>query len=382
VGVDFLQRSNSTWSVQRDPAVRNIFASKDAWTAPIQSKTGPDGAVWVLDWYNYLFLHNGEAPEGAGSAWCGTSCSGSGISPLRTKVGCRIIRVAPSSGPVDPTLDLRNADFPTLVNLLNHGNMFWRLWAQKLILRRANTQTLRDQVKPLLIDLMNRRQKDAVDNDPGVAHAVWTAEGLGFLASDAATFNPILRNLLLHPAAGVRMNVLKAMPSTLAGADAIKSQGRANDPDAHVRLQALLALARMPLATGGAVPVYANYRNLDTYSQQAYTTAGNKVTEVSSLPSIPPLDAVVPVAQAPKLPRTGIRFIRLQDGSLEFFPYGGLPSGALTIYDLRGQAATRLRYEGGAWSGRARLESGPHYYLFLGRGGERIEGKLMVDPGL
>ena len=33
-------------------------ASDDEWTAPIMAEVGPDGNVWVIDWYNYIVQHN------------------------------------------------------------------------------------------------------------------------------------------------------------------------------------------------------------------------------------------------------------------------------------------------------------------------------------
>ena len=32
-------------------------------------RTGPDAALWVVDWNNYLFLHNPATPTGPGGAW-------------------------------------------------------------------------------------------------------------------------------------------------------------------------------------------------------------------------------------------------------------------------------------------------------------------------
>ena len=37
-------------------------ASDDEWTAPIMAEVGPDGNVWVIDWYNYIVQHN-PTPE-------------------------------------------------------------------------------------------------------------------------------------------------------------------------------------------------------------------------------------------------------------------------------------------------------------------------------
>ncbi|MCR9293276.1 MAG: ThuA domain-containing protein [bacterium] len=41
----------------------NTVASIDDWSAPIMSEVGPDGNVWVIDWYNYIVQHN-PTPNG------------------------------------------------------------------------------------------------------------------------------------------------------------------------------------------------------------------------------------------------------------------------------------------------------------------------------
>ncbi|MEY3898600.1 MAG: hypothetical protein RLZZ214_4122, partial [Verrucomicrobiota bacterium] len=36
----------------------NAFASSDAWAAPVAARVGPDGALWIADWYNPIIQHN------------------------------------------------------------------------------------------------------------------------------------------------------------------------------------------------------------------------------------------------------------------------------------------------------------------------------------
>ena len=36
----------------------NLYASTDAWSAPVAAEVGPDGAVWFCDWYNIIIQHN------------------------------------------------------------------------------------------------------------------------------------------------------------------------------------------------------------------------------------------------------------------------------------------------------------------------------------
>ena len=67
---------------------RNFAASDDEWTAPVCAEVGPDGALWVSDWYNYVIQHN-PTPRGfrtgKGAAY---------ETPLRDKAHGRIYRIA------------------------------------------------------------------------------------------------------------------------------------------------------------------------------------------------------------------------------------------------------------------------------------------------
>ncbi|MDB5261036.1 MAG: rane-bound dehydrogenase domain protein, partial [Adhaeribacter sp.] len=45
----------------------NLLASSDEWFGPVQAQVGPDGAVWVADWYNFIIQHNVFVPAQAPS---------------------------------------------------------------------------------------------------------------------------------------------------------------------------------------------------------------------------------------------------------------------------------------------------------------------------
>ena len=36
----------------------NLLAGAEEWVAPVHAQVGPDGAVWVADWYNFITQHN------------------------------------------------------------------------------------------------------------------------------------------------------------------------------------------------------------------------------------------------------------------------------------------------------------------------------------
>lgn len=54
-----------SYKFRRDPAEAEIdfFASKDRWCRPVMVRTGPDGALWVVDMYRYMIEHPHWLPE-------------------------------------------------------------------------------------------------------------------------------------------------------------------------------------------------------------------------------------------------------------------------------------------------------------------------------
>ncbi len=366
VNVDFLNKKGSSWEATRIDATPNLFASTDAWTAPTAARVGPDGAVWVLDWHNYLFLHNGEAPEGAGHAY---------ISDLRTKTASRIYRVAPKDGKLDPIPNLTGASNATLVATFRNTNMLWRLNAEKILLRNTTTAEAKAALEPLLLAAMKNRDKDDVDNDPYFVHALWTAQILGLIDASPAKWDPLLKDALLHPAAGARLNVLKAMPPTAASSLAIKAQGRVNDPDPQVRIAALLALANNSNKAAG-ITMFVDYHNLDDDSKNAYTKSG--VGETATKPVIPdlqPVDIKVPGPSARTAYR-GLRFGMTAAGVWVPLADGRLGVGLLSYYAIDGKITGQMRFDGSAWtlvSGSARNAS---LYAFRGPGATSFQGTL------
>src|SRR5690606_2651129 len=131
--------------VERDGG--NLIASADEWFSPVEAKVGPDGAVWVLDWYNFIIQHNPtpnvdrggyDAENGPGNAY---------INPLRDKSRGRIWRIMPkqTASVKPPTLD--KDDTRALVNALSHNNMFWRMTAQRLLVENENTDVVPELIK-------------------------------------------------------------------------------------------------------------------------------------------------------------------------------------------------------------------------------------------
>ncbi len=346
--------TGSGWNAIRlpGPSTSNIFASTDAWVAPILVKTGPDGALWVLDWYNYLFLHNPASPSGPGGAW---------VNALRTKTRCRIYRIVPDNATLDPVLDLTNATDAQLVATLSNQNFLWRMQAQRLLVGRGasiDTATL-----TLLQNILQTsRAVDAIGNDPAVTHAVWVLNGLGQFTANPTRWNPILDTLLHHPAWGTRRNVLMAMPRTAATAQAISDACMVNDVHGHVRLQALFALAASPKITS-PTPIWSTYANVDAAATSAVQSAG--LATSASMPCTPTYaTAVQQPATMSSQPRNDVHFDVTADG-FALKPYGQLPSGELVVYNIRGEVVFRSEYDESRFQWSQASAKGLHNPLYF-----------------
>ena len=161
-GSDFV--SHNAW---------NLVASDDEWTSPIVGEVGPDGHVWMIDWYNFIVQHN-PTPEGfkngKGNAY---------VTPLRDKTHGRIYRIVAKDGTPSAQPKLDPNDPAGLVAALKNDNMLWRLHAQRLLVERGKTD-----VVPALVGLVKDRSVDAIGLNPGAIHALWTLHGLGVLDGD------------------------------------------------------------------------------------------------------------------------------------------------------------------------------------------------------
>ncbi len=211
----------------------NLMAGADEWFAPVFSEVGPDGAVWVADWYSYIIQHN-PTPKGS------TSGSGNAYeTPLRDFTHGRIYRVGYKAAPAYKPMTLSKDRSAELVAALKNNNMFWRMTAQRLLIERNN----RDVV-PQLIALVNDQSVDEIGINPAAIHALWTLQGLG--AMDDAAVLQATTGALAHPCAGVRKTVVQVLPRTAASVETLMKVDALNDKEPLVVLNTLLALSEMP----------------------------------------------------------------------------------------------------------------------------------------
>ncbi len=225
----------------------NLMASEDEWTAPIYAYVGPDGAVWFVDWYNYIVQHN-PTPQGfengMGNAY---------ITPMRDKTHGRIYRIVYEGEGADPVQpinrNLEAASSKELVGTLNDKSQVWRMHAQRLLVERGDRSILSD-----LRDLVEDESLDGIGLNVGAIHALRALDGLE--ASEEEEMLPLLTKALHHPSPGVRQNALEVLPPSERAVEAILSSGVLEDEDLLVRKAALLSLAEMSASKKAGKKVY------------------------------------------------------------------------------------------------------------------------------
>ncbi len=215
----------------------NLLSSDDEWCAPTMADVGPDGNMWVVDWYNFIVQHNPTPlgfSTGKGRAY---------ETDLRDKRHARIYRVvydAPDREP--PTrFNLSETAPENLVKALAHSNLFWRRHAQRLLVERNQLDVL-----PALIELASDHTVDAIGLNVGAIHALWTMHGLSALDGSQPEAMSAAFLALKHPSAGVRRNAIQVLPANEGSLAAMIEGGLLADSDPQVRLAALLAMADGP----------------------------------------------------------------------------------------------------------------------------------------
>jgi len=218
-----------TFAGRRAPDEQNseFLASTDSWFRPVQIRTGPDGALWVVDMYRFVIEH---------PRWI----SPKRLAMLDVRSGAdkgRIYRLVPEAQPLRPVPRLDTLATRDLAAALDNPN-----------------GTLRDNVQRLLVDRADRAAAPILDglartsSRPEVrAQAICTLQGLGAL--DRSLVQHALGDA--HP--GVRRQAIRLSEPWLAKDVALAGAviNLAGDPDATVRYQVALSLGESTDAGAG-----------------------------------------------------------------------------------------------------------------------------------
>lgn len=210
----------------------NLLASTDEWMSPIFADVGPDGAVWVIDFYSFIIQHNPTPSlQSAGvQATTGRGGAYQTENNLRDQTHGRIYRVVWKDAPKPTLQSLSPSRTSDLVAALDSGNHFWSLTAQRLIVD--------DKLTGLAPALKKRLHSNPAGK--GAVHALWALEGIGALDKDTH------RVALLSKDPALRRNAIRALPPTEAGRQLFFSSSIIQDPDLLTRQVAFVKLMEFP----------------------------------------------------------------------------------------------------------------------------------------
>jgi putative membrane-bound dehydrogenase-like protein len=245
----------------------NLVASDDEWFAPVAAEVGPDGNVWVLDWYNYIVQHN---PTPAGFR---TGRGAAYETELRDKKHGRVYRVVHTASPAASApgektpatkelgaltrprslVTLAGAAPEKLVATLKNDNMLWRRHAQRLLIERRQPDPARHEDAFLqLIALLDNKTLDAVGLDAAAIHSLWVINEVGLMSSrdttSANTSSMTALGAMTHSSPSVRRNAVQVRPSVWH----FGYWKLFSDPNPSVRLATLLATADVESETAFA----------------------------------------------------------------------------------------------------------------------------------
>ncbi len=159
---------------------QDFIRANDGWFMPVSQQVGPDGALWIMDWYDkYPCYQNARAdPEGVdrehGRIW-------------------RVVHTGNEKGKAVPSRPERNMDLAKLtsaqlVERLAHANVWQRKMAQRVLNdRRDNT----------VMGLLQKQVADGKTIESRLA-SLWTLHSSGYLNDDqlpkaAADKDPAIR---------------------------------------------------------------------------------------------------------------------------------------------------------------------------------------------
>ncbi|HEV3022295.1 MAG TPA: PVC-type heme-binding CxxCH protein, partial [Pirellulales bacterium] len=217
-----LRPDGPTFVSVRGEQGRDFLAASDPWFHPVYLATGPDGALYVVDFYRRWVEHPQFVAENLRESVDWREGAGHG----------RIWRIRRRDGLPATVARLSGATPAQLVDFLSHPNGWVRDTAQRLLVERQETQAV-----PLL-----QRLATSGASIKGRLHALWTLDGLGALDDET------LAVALDDGSAAVRKQGLRLVGARWAESEALRKAllALADDPDAAIHFRLALVLGNDP----------------------------------------------------------------------------------------------------------------------------------------
>ncbi|HEY1783918.1 MAG TPA: PVC-type heme-binding CxxCH protein, partial [Pirellulales bacterium] len=225
----------------------DLVRSRHVAFRPIDIKQGPDGAIYIADWYNPIIQH-GEVDF---------------RDPRRDHVHGRIWRVTAKGRPLNDRPQLAGASIPALLTALEAPESVTRHFARQVLKERG------DAVLPELAVWLNALDIRKPDHEHHLLEGLWTQQSLSavspqLLARLLAAKDPRAR------AAAVR--VVGDLHRQLPDAQAML-ESRIVDDHPRVRLEAVVALTRLSSAKAVQIAMRALDRPTDRFLDHALYVA-------------------------------------------------------------------------------------------------------------
>ena len=214
----------------------NLCASTDEWFCPVQASVGPDGAIWIADFSQFIILHNLPGNPERGLPKIEYGAGSAHLNPMRDYTHGRIWRlVSPREEPFQAPFG-QSASVEKLIANMGHPNQFWRTAARRILA----TKRLSEVTVPLLARIKG-------GNPLAVTESLRTFTALGGIPEplQEEVFTAVLQSS--HPE--VLLAGLQALPKFSVGADLLLDSRLLEHHLPQVRRHALLAASRMSAST-------------------------------------------------------------------------------------------------------------------------------------
>ncbi|MFL5242394.1 MAG: PVC-type heme-binding CxxCH protein [Gemmataceae bacterium] len=217
---DVLTARGATFVAQRGDPDCEFLASTDPWFRPVNLTIGPDGALYVADFYREVIETPISLPDDIKRKL-----------NLESRGRGRIWRVVPEGFVPTKMPHYHKEGAEDLVRRLEDANSWGRLTAQRLLGERQDAKS----IAPL--EKLAREAAFA----PGRAHALWTLDGLGGLKDG------LVLEALKDKEGGIREQALRLSETRLVNSSALREAVAklADDPSPRVRFQLAFTLGAL-----------------------------------------------------------------------------------------------------------------------------------------
>lgn len=265
VHADYITSNGATLKVRSVFEKKEFLASTDPYSRMVNLYVGPDGALYVVDFYRQVI----EGPEFMAKEVLDTIDLYNG-----THKG-RIYRISRKDAPAPlwtSGLTLGNETTEELVNKLADKNNWWRMNAQRLLVDRGDSTAISALLK------MTRNE----EAPPGRLHALWTLEGMGKLPSE------IIKKALKDPEAGIRENAIRLAEIHLAGDSTLVNTlyEMRNEQELKVKFQLLLTLGYLQTPEADKIRQQLLFNDIDDNWMQIAALSARSSEALSLLESV------------------------------------------------------------------------------------------------